>query len=94
MTHKCVNKDEYMCAEHREKTEAKTVKTNLRTRFLQLLGVNKDSEYSLNVQVSHANTSINNIYNYGQEIDTAMLEAERKKAEATTAAELNRRRLF
>jgi hypothetical protein len=46
--------------------------------------MNRDSERPLSTQVQIGNVGFtsSNYYSYGKEIETALLEAERKKAEA------------
>ncbi len=68
-------------------TEMKAInpkKGSLRARVLRLLGANKGFEEPSSdlEKMVHASIPKNNHYNHQKEIETAWLEAERKKAEA------------
>ncbi len=59
-------------------------KVSLKGRVLRLMGMNGGFEElsSDQKQMGHAGNSENNYYKYQREVETTLLEAERKKAEA------------
>lgn len=83
MTCKCERKSESNWKDCRN--EAKSNNPGfLRASLLRLLGIHRDFERSLSTQgeIGNVGFTTSNYYSYGKEIDTALLEAERKKAEA------------
>lgn len=83
MARKCQRKTEPSCADCRNETKSNTPGV-LRAGLLRLLGMNRDFERPLTIQRETGNVGFtaSNYYSYDKEIETALLEAERKKAEA------------
>ena len=83
MTHKRQRKTELSCADCRNEARS-SAPSVLRASLLRLLGMNRDSERPLSTQgeIDNVGFTTSNHYSYGKEIETALLEAERKKAEA------------
>ncbi|MDH5596234.1 MAG: hypothetical protein OEY40_05935 [Candidatus Bathyarchaeota archaeon] len=82
MTQKHQRKTELSCADCRNEAKPSTPSVLLAS-LLRLLGINRDSERPLSTQgeISNVGFTTSNYYSYGKEIETALLEAERKKAE-------------
>ncbi|UCF58866.1 MAG: hypothetical protein JSV15_00095 [Candidatus Bathyarchaeota archaeon] len=83
MTHKCQRKTELSCVDCRNEAKSSTPNV-LRAGLLRLFGMNRDSERPLSIQGETCNMGFttSNYYSYDKEIETALLEVERKKAEA------------
>lgn len=84
MTHKCQRKTEPNSTDCGNKARPNAFRRASRAVLLQLLGINRDFEKPLSIQGETCNVEFttSNYYSYGKEIETALLEAERKKAEA------------
>jgi len=83
MTCKCERKSESDWADCRNEAKSSTLRV-LRARLLRLLGMNRDFERPLSIQgeIGNVGLTASDYCSYNKEIDTALLEAERKKAEA------------
>jgi len=83
MARKCQRKTELSCADCRNEAKSSTPGV-LRAGLLRLLGMNRDFERPLIIQgeIGNVGFTASNYCSYGKEIETALLEAERKKAEA------------
>jgi len=83
MTHKHQRKTELSCADCRNEAKSSNPSV-LRASLHRLLGMNRDSERPLSIQgeIGNVGFTTSNYYSYGKEIEAALLEAERKKAEA------------
>lgn len=82
MTCKCERKSESNWTDCRNEAKSSTPEV-LRARLLRLLGMNKDFERPLSIQEEIGNVGFTaSDYGYDKEINTALLEAEHKKAEA------------
>lgn len=82
MTCKCERKSESNWTDCRNEAKSSTLGV-LRARLLRLLGMNIDFERPLSIQEDICNVGFTATdYSYDKEIETALLEAERKKAEA------------
>lgn len=83
MARKCQRKTEPSRADCRNEAKSSTPGV-LRAGLLRLLGMNRDFERPLTIQreTSNVGFTASNYYSYDKEIETALLEAERNKAEA------------
>ena len=83
MTCKCERKSESNWTDCSNDAKSSTPGV-LRARLLRLLGMNRDFERPLSIQgeIGNVGFTASDYSSYDKEIDTALLEAERKKAEA------------
>ena len=83
MTCKCEGKSESNWTDCRNEAKSSTLGV-LRARLLRLLGMNRDFERPLSIQgeIGNIGFTASDYGSYDKEINTALLEAERKKAEA------------
>lgn len=81
---RCEEKVQLRWADHRNEAKSNALRRVLRTGLLRLLGANRgcDEFSSDQEEIGQVGISADNHYNYGKEIETALLDAERKKAEA------------
>ena len=81
---KCEEKIEHEHTDHKRGAKPNPLERVLSAGLLQLLRMNKSVENPLSVheEIGHVGISVSNYATYGKEIETALLEAERKNAEA------------
>jgi hypothetical protein len=91
---RCEGEIEHGCAEHGKRVQLKALRKALHANLLRLLGMNRGYEEPLSVHEEIGQMSVPGsiYYNYGREIEAALLEAERRKAEALM--ELQKRRFI
>jgi predicted component of type VI protein secretion system len=91
---KCEGKIKHGRVEHGKRVQPKALRESLHADLLRLLGMNRGYEEPLSVHEEIGQISVpgGNYCNYGREIETALLEAERRKAEALM--ELQKRRFI